>query len=169
MAIGKISDASPLYEYTRAYSGPEARGTAKRDAVTEDTVALKNSAPQESAKNEGVKLSISDKAVDMTKPNAAGNKDDEVPIKTQEQPEEIIKNYPPFLEGSKERVQMLKSFAALRREIDDLTIPPDDDGSANSRSDEEKDSTATVPQRDMEGTERKISSEAGLIIASKKD
>jgi len=167
MAIGKISDGSPLYEYTRAYSGPEARGTAKRDAVAEDTVALKNGTPQESAKNEGVKLSISDKAVDMTKPNAAGNKDDEVPTKTQGQPEEIIKNYPPFLEGSKERVQMLKSFAALRREIDHLTIPPDDNGTENSRADEEKDSGATAQQHDMDGTEEKIPSESGLIIASK--
>ena len=167
MAIGKISDASPLYEYNRAYSAPDARGTAKKDAVPEDTVALKNGTPPETAKNEGVKLSLSEKAGDMTKSNAAGNKDDEVTIKTAEQLEEIIKNYPPFLEGSKERVQMLKSFAALRREIDHLTIPPDDSGTSNSRADAEKDSGATAEQLDANGTERTIRSEAGLIIASK--
>jgi hypothetical protein len=165
MAIGKINDASPSYEYTPVYSSPDARGTAKRDAVAEDTVALKNGTSPELAKNEGVKLSISEKAVDMTKPNAAENKAEEVPIRTKGQPEEIIKNYPPFLDGSKERVQMLKSFAALRREIDHLTIPPDKNGTENSRADEEKDSGATAQQHD--GTEEKIPSESGLIIASK--
>ena len=36
----------------------------------------------------------------------------------------IVKNYPPFPPGSEERVQRLKSIAAFRRLIDQLTIPP---------------------------------------------
>ncbi|NVN88989.1 MAG: hypothetical protein HXX11_00175 [Desulfuromonadales bacterium] len=38
--------------------------------------------------------------------------------------EEIIKNYPPFPPGSEQRVKALKSFAALRNEIEKLTFPP---------------------------------------------
>jgi hypothetical protein len=36
-----------------------------------------------------------------------------------------IKNYPPFLPGSEERMQLLKSFQAFRKQIDEMTIPPD--------------------------------------------
>ena len=36
----------------------------------------------------------------------------------------IVKNYPPFPPGSEERVKRLKSIAAFRRLIDQLTIPP---------------------------------------------
>ena len=39
--------------------------------------------------------------------------------------EGIIKNYPPFPPGSEQRVKALKSFAALRNEIDKLTFPPE--------------------------------------------
>jgi hypothetical protein len=36
----------------------------------------------------------------------------------------IIKNYPPFPPGSEERVKLLKSYISLRKQIDQLTIPP---------------------------------------------
>jgi len=39
--------------------------------------------------------------------------------------EGIIKNYPPFPPGSEQRVKALKGFAALRREIEEMTFPPD--------------------------------------------
>lgn len=39
--------------------------------------------------------------------------------------ESIVKNYPPFLAGSSERAQYLKSFIGLRMEIEQLTMPPD--------------------------------------------
>jgi hypothetical protein len=38
--------------------------------------------------------------------------------------ERIIKNFPPFPPGSEERIQLLRSFAAFRKLIDQLTIPP---------------------------------------------
>jgi hypothetical protein len=41
-----------------------------------------------------------------------------------EQLERIIKNFPPFPPGSEERMQLLRNFAAFRRLIDQLTIPP---------------------------------------------
>lgn len=37
---------------------------------------------------------------------------------------EIVKNFPPFLSGSPERVKLLKSFNGLRHEMDSLMIPP---------------------------------------------
>ena len=37
----------------------------------------------------------------------------------------IVKHYPPFPPGSKERVQHLESFSAFRKEIERLTFPPD--------------------------------------------
>ncbi|MBM4329741.1 MAG: hypothetical protein FJ117_00720 [Deltaproteobacteria bacterium] len=40
----------------------------------------------------------------------------------------IVKNYPPFPPGSEERISLLKSFTALRRQIDQLTIPPAEQG-----------------------------------------
>ncbi len=38
----------------------------------------------------------------------------------------IVKNYPPFPQGSEDRVKLLASFNTLRRMIDGLTIPPPD-------------------------------------------
>jgi hypothetical protein len=36
----------------------------------------------------------------------------------------IIKNYPPFPPGSDERVQLLQSYASIRKEIEEITFPP---------------------------------------------
>jgi hypothetical protein len=42
--------------------------------------------------------------------------------------ERIIKNYPPFPPGSEERVRALRSYNALRRQIDQMVFPPKDRG-----------------------------------------
>ena len=39
--------------------------------------------------------------------------------------EGIVKNYPPFPPGSEERVKLLRSYSGIRKQIDQLTIPPD--------------------------------------------
>jgi len=39
--------------------------------------------------------------------------------------EAIVKNYPPFPQGSEERVRWLRSYSGLREVIERLTIPPD--------------------------------------------
>jgi len=39
--------------------------------------------------------------------------------------ESAVKNFPPFPDGSEERVRLLRSFRGLRTLIDKLTIPPD--------------------------------------------
>ncbi|MBI5063910.1 MAG: hypothetical protein HZB87_10735 [Desulfatitalea sp.] len=42
----------------------------------------------------------------------------------------IVKNYPPYLQDSKERVTALRQFVGLRQMIDQLTFPPPDDSPA---------------------------------------
>jgi flagellin-like hook-associated protein FlgL len=42
----------------------------------------------------------------------------------------IIKNYPPFPPGSEERVKFLRSFKALRQEIDQLSFSTNDEGAS---------------------------------------
>ena len=37
-----------------------------------------------------------------------------------------LKNFPPFLQGSEERVKLLKIFNSFRKQIDQLTFPPED-------------------------------------------
>ncbi|GAM09661.1 hypothetical protein OR1_01941 [Geobacter sp. OR-1] len=37
----------------------------------------------------------------------------------------IIKNYPPFLQGSEERIKLLMSFNEIRKQIEALTYPPE--------------------------------------------
>lgn len=49
--------------------------------------------------------------------------------------ERIIKNYPPYPLGSPERVEYLRAFNGLRRQIDDLTIPPQDEGARKIMAD----------------------------------
>ena len=46
-----------------------------------------------------------------------------------------IKNFPPFLPGSEERVKLMKRFSMFRRQIDQLTFPPDDPGAAQIMAD----------------------------------
>jgi len=48
----------------------------------------------------------------------------------QESLETITKSYPPFPPGSEERVNALKSYAALRKQIAQLTVPPEEDPAA---------------------------------------
>ena len=37
-----------------------------------------------------------------------------------------LKNFPPFLQGSKERIELLKIFNSFRKQIDQLTFPAED-------------------------------------------
>jgi hypothetical protein len=47
----------------------------------------------------------------------------------------IVKNYPPFPTGSEERIKMLRSFNAFRKQIDQLTVPPVDKGAVKIMAD----------------------------------
>ncbi|MCX6139005.1 MAG: hypothetical protein NTV54_16115 [Ignavibacteriales bacterium] len=39
--------------------------------------------------------------------------------------QQITKSFPPYPPGSEERIKLLKTFAAFRQQIEDLTFPPD--------------------------------------------
>jgi hypothetical protein len=48
--------------------------------------------------------------------------------------ERIIKNFPPFPPGSEDRIQLLRNFAAFRKLIDQLTIPPGEESRAGAEN-----------------------------------
>jgi hypothetical protein len=48
---------------------------------------------------------------------------------------EHVKNFPPFLPGSEERVKLMKRFSAFRQQINQLTFPPDNPGAAHIMAD----------------------------------
>jgi hypothetical protein len=48
--------------------------------------------------------------------------------------ERIIKNFPPFPPGSEERINLLRGYAAFRKLIDQLTIPPPENPAAAETS-----------------------------------
>ncbi len=47
----------------------------------------------------------------------------------------IVKNFPPFPPGSQERAEYLRSFSALRKQIEQLTFPPQHDGASKIMAD----------------------------------
>jgi len=49
--------------------------------------------------------------------------------------ERIIKNYPPFPSGCEERVKFLRSFTALRKQIDQLSFQPEGQGALKIMAD----------------------------------
>jgi hypothetical protein len=53
----------------------------------------------------------------------------------------IVKHYPPFLTNSPERIRALRSFSAFRKEIEALTLPPQENGAAKIMAD-----PAVLPQ-----------------------
>jgi hypothetical protein len=48
---------------------------------------------------------------------------------------EHVKHYPPFDKTSAERIRLLKQFSAIRKQIDQLTIPPDNYGAMKIMAD----------------------------------
>jgi len=46
-----------------------------------------------------------------------------VAVKMKERLETIVKNFPPFAQGSQERKELLMSYVSLRKEIEKLTFP----------------------------------------------
>jgi hypothetical protein len=53
-----------------------------------------------------------------------------------------VKNFPPFLPGSEERMQMMKRFSTFRKQIDQLTFPPDNYGVMKILADPSRNSDA---------------------------
>jgi len=74
----------------------------------------------------------------------------------------IIKNYPPFPPGSEDRVKILRSYSALRKQIDDLTFQTQDQKVAKAIADsiaipQKKDSkNSTIPKLSETSTDQEI-------------
>jgi len=49
-----------------------------------------------------------------------------------------VKNFPPFLPGSEERVKLLRSFNSFRKQIDKMTVPPEYEYAAKIMADPSK-------------------------------
>jgi len=85
-----------------------------------------------------VKAKLSQVAGSIRKADVTMDTIGKILAKMKSQLETIVKNYPPFPKDSSERVRMLESFAALKKEIEKLTIPPDDEGAMKIMGDPAK-------------------------------
>ncbi|MFZ1987057.1 MAG: hypothetical protein WAU91_21775 [Desulfatitalea sp.] len=52
--------------------------------------------------------------------------------------EEIVKQYPPYLQNNEERITALRQFGGLRQLIDQLTMPPPDDSPSKILGDKKR-------------------------------
>jgi len=156
MSISKISDIGQLYADARTYSVPEGTVSVGNEDVSKQAPVFKKTYVPESSNNEDVKLRLSGAAGSISKADTAMKAIGGVLSEMKGQLEEIVKNYPPFPAGSSERVRMLKHFAALRREIESLTIPPDDKEAAYILADPDRVPGAGDQEMTVDGIGRKV-------------
>jgi hypothetical protein len=105
----KIVDAS--------HGEPAARGTVVRAHVELGRMLAANER-------------LSSQAVSTRDEDRTLNEVDELVGRMRDEVETIQKSYPPYPPGSEERVRILKSYAGLRHQIAQLTVPPETDGRA---------------------------------------
>jgi flagellin-like hook-associated protein FlgL len=82
------------------------------------------------------KAAISIRTADMTMKTIGKHVD-----RMKSQLDIIVKHYPPFLSNDPLRIRALRTFSAFRKEIDALTVPPQDNGAAKIMAD-----PAVLPQ-----------------------
>ena len=70
-----------------------------------------------------IKSTLNKKVRHVRTANNTLNKMNNLIKKTKDNLQEIIKNFPPFPLGNEERVKLLKSIPALKKQINELTIP----------------------------------------------
>ncbi len=73
-----------------------------------------------------VKTELNDLARSIRSEGDTLNKVNEFVERMKERLGEIVKNYPPFPPDNPERMEMLKSFTALRKEIERMTFPSEE-------------------------------------------
>ncbi len=73
-----------------------------------------------------VKTELNDLARNIRSEGKTLKKVNEFVERMKERLGEIVKNYPPFPLDNPERMEMLKSFTALRKEIERMTFPPEE-------------------------------------------
>ncbi len=138
MSLDKISEIGQVYKFTdtgtfkkvspdkwsSTGNAAPAPGTTGSTEITQGVFFNKLTAVQD------VKARLSEVAASIRKADVTMDTIGRILAKMKSQLETIVKNYPPFPKDSSERVRMLESFAALKKEIEKLTIPPDDEGAA---------------------------------------
>jgi len=88
--------------------------------------------------------------------------------------ERIIKNFPPFPPGSEERVRILRSYSALRKQIDQMAFPRKDQGMTkiivnSTKVIETKDSKdLRIPELPETATDQEIAAAIESLEAAKK-
>lgn len=139
--------------HTGRSAGPAVPGPRPIDIKRENTIDVQNQNPDGWVKIDRSKFPFSKKQASISNSNSVAHSiriadqamekigrhinDMKKDLKTH------IKNYPPYPPGSEERVEILKSFSAFRKLIEELTIPPDDNAAtrilnASSRQAEEE-------------------------------
>ncbi len=93
--------------------GASVRGKSKSD------LSLDSGSPQ-------VKTELNDLAGSIRSEGETLKKVNDFVERMKERLSEIVKNYPPFPLDNPERMEMLKSFTALRKEIERMTFPPEE-------------------------------------------
>lgn len=132
MAIIEIGQNQSLQSFNRTGRAMDSLGSqlstgkkinsAQDDPVTwaksrQDTLAFKNL--------QGINDSLATVATSVKHADTAMATINEYVAQMKAQLENIVKMWPPYPPGSQERIEYLRQFAEIRRQIDALTIPPD--------------------------------------------
>lgn len=132
MAIIEIGQNQSLQSFNRTGRAMDSLGSqlstgkkinsAQDDPVTwaksrQDTLAFKGL--------QGINDSLATVATSVKHADTAMATINEYVAQMKAQLETIVKMWPPYPPGSQERIEYLRQFAEIRRQIDALTIPPD--------------------------------------------
>jgi len=146
MSVNKIIDIGQVNPYIKIIS---TRNINNSDERNSQQVVNDHTIPADSAVDvtqsaifskmhsiQDVKSKLSEVAISIRAADTTMDTIGKILKKMEAQLEGIVKNYPPFSQNDPERVKMLKSLVSLRREIDRLTVPPDDYGAMKIMSDQ---------------------------------
>lgn len=130
MAIQPINNDPTLSNLPRTTPAGQTvdaqRHELKKKNATGDSVAFVASGEAQSdiARIDSTKEAIASAARSIRAANTAMNAIGDNLVKMKQHLEGIVKNFPPFPQGSDERMKLLKSYNSLRKQIDALTVPP---------------------------------------------
>ena len=123
----KNSEASQHSETTAKKVNDDPKHPAKSVVVHKQHIELFNSQPAYS------KITLI--AAPVRGADESMQKIDEQIEKMKNRLLEHVKHYPPFLKDSPERIKLMKLFSSFRKQIDQLTIPPDNFGAMKIMAD----------------------------------
>lgn len=104
-----------------SHKGPDTYKKNPVNAVNDTDTSINNVQELENIFN--IKSTLNNIARHIRTANNTLNKMNNLIEKSKDNLQEIIKNFPPFPPGNEERVKRLKSITALKKQINELTIP----------------------------------------------